>query len=263
MEFNIGKDNITTVQRLPLSVVIITLNEEKHLARCLENLPLCAEIIILDSGSTDKTVEIARSFNANIYFRDFDNFAAQKNAALAKATQKWILSLDADEVCDFALKVQIGQVCSHLSEANCVYRLRRQLVFLGRKMRFGKTADQPIRLFQNGQAIFQNSIHEKLSTNLPVKTLQGILWHYSYDNLTDYLNRFNRYTSEVANQHFTKKRRFYFIKHIIRPWFEFINRYFIRLGFLDGYPGYCFALLSSFYAYMKYAKLYERYLQDS
>jgi glycosyltransferase involved in cell wall biosynthesis len=205
-----------------LSVVLITLNEEARLAQCLGSIPRGAELIVLDSGSTDRTGEIARSFGARVEARPFTTYCEQKNAALALATRDWVLSLDADEVVSPELAQAILRVADSPAGSSAVlsagaspgspggaspvsaaspppspasgavapplckaYRVRRQLVFMGRQLRFGKASDSPVRLIRRGRGHFESDIHERLIPQDPVATLDGDLLHYSYDDLSD------------------------------------------------------------------------------
>ncbi len=246
---------------LDLSVVIITYNEEANIGRCLLSVPKKAEVIIVDSGSTDRTCEIAESFGARIFRRDFTSFSEQKNIACSHATRTWILSLDADEALDPNLQGEIRAICNEpdIPQTISGFRLKRRLVFMGRVMRYGKTTDFPVRLFRRGSCRFEGTVHERLtiSKHNTARLKKGCLFHYSYKDLTDYFNRFNRYTSAIAQDHWRENKKVKMVTHIFRPWFEFVFRYFILLGFLDGYAGYTYALISSLYAYIKYSKLYE------
>lgn len=253
-----------------LSITIITYNEEKNLGRCLKSLPAGAELIVVDSQSTDRTVALAQTFGAKVYQRPFDDYAAQKNAAISWATRTWVLSLDADEELSPELRDSLSQV-SRLpltSDSPHAYRLNRQLHFLGRPLRFGKSSDRPLRFFRRAQAHFEHGIHERLTVagTLAPRPLAGVLHHHSYADLSYYFVRFNHYTSQVAAAHFKQGKRgqtpSWTLRHTLRPGFEFFNRYILRLGFLDGYPGYCYALLSSLYAFVKYAKLRELTLAE-
>lgn len=245
--------------RPDLSVVIIAFNEEANLERCLKSLPPGAEIILLDSESTDRTCAIAQAYGAKVYQRPFSNFAEQKNAAISFASSTWILALDADEELCEELRQAILAVVTLGSPRISGYRLRRRLVFMGRRMKYGKTSDKPLRLFRRGHASYTGSIHEelKLSQGKTAKLMEGTIWHYSYRDLSDYFQRFNRYTSAIAERHAREGQRVPSLTHVLRPWFEFFTRYFLRLGCLDAYPGYTYALISSLYAYIKYAKLVE------
>ena len=251
----------TTGPFLDLSCVIITLNEERRLLACLGSLPKGAEVIVLDSGSTDRTCEIARQAGARVEQRIFTNHADQKNAVMALATRRWVFSVDADEVLDPILVQSVERTVLQGSESIQCYRVTRRLWFMGRRMRFGKTVDHPLRLVLAGSASFTHAIHECLVMvdSAQVGRLTGELAHYSYDNVTDYFTRFNNYTSKIAENHMLNRRSMPSGPvHWLRPWSEFFTRYFLRLGFLDGYPGYCYALFSSLYTFVKYVKLRER-----
>lgn len=245
---------------LDLSVVIIAFNEETQLPRCLSSLPEGVEIIVLDSMSNDRTQDISLAFGAHVYQRPFSNFAEQKNAAIGYATRKWILAIDADEELSQNLKEKLPSLIQNSNAEVSAFRLDRRLIFMGQKMRFGKTRDRPLRLFLRGNGTYQGSIHEEYVPHkgkiVFLKDL--ILWHYSYKDLSDYFMRFNRYTSAIAEQHIANGKNPSFLSHVLRPWLEFFTRYILRLGFLDGYPGYTYALNSSLYAYTKYAKIFEK-----
>ncbi len=233
---------------------MIAFNEADRLPACLAAIPAGVELLVLDSGSTDATMEIARAFGAKVEQRPFDDYASQRNAALAMATREWVFSLDADERITPELAAQLSQLAQLPSEVSGL-TVPRSLVFMGRIMRFGRTQDEPLRIFRRNTGKFLHPIHETvvLSHGM-VRRAQGRLLHESYRDLSDYLARLNRYTSAIAEQ---KPERVSWL-HVLRPWQEFLTRYVGRLGFLDGYPGYAYAWLSSLYAYMKYAKRWEK-----
>lgn len=246
----------------PLSVVVITLNEEENLPRLLATLPAGVELIVLDSGSTDSTVSIAKARGAVVQTRAFDTYANQKNAAIELASRDWIFSLDADEEPSKELWQEILNSIQTTEAA--AWRVRRRLVFLGRPMSYGKTTDAPLRLFRRGQGRFENDIHEEVQLQKVVRlyTTRARMNHYSYRNLHDYFARFNRYTDAVARRHFkaqTKSPSSWV--QMLRFFGEFVWRYIIRLGVLDGHSGLVYALLSSTYVFTKYAKLRE--LEDN
>jgi len=243
--------------QLDLSVIIITKNEQGSLPRCLRSLPEGAEIVVLDCGSTDATAKLAKDAGAMIHHRPFDDYASQKNAAAALATRKWVLSVDADEELSPELRDAVVDIVKADNEK--AFRIKRRLVFLGRKMRFGKTVDEPLRLWPRGMGQFHGEIHEVVQTPLAIGTIRlGELCHFSYATLDDYFSRFNRYTSLVAKRHAASGRKAPpKIIQALRPAVEFMVRYVFRLGFLDGYPGYAYALVSSLYTFIKYAKLRE------
>ncbi len=240
---------------LNISFVLITFNEEDNIRRTIASLPTGAEVIVLDSGSQDATVALAKEAGAKVYFQEFKDYASQKNKALSYASRSWVVSLDADEEIDpllFQSLIALGQAKEAPSSA---FHIKRKLLFMGRILRFGGAEDAPLRVFPRGSAEFSGVIHEKLQFNspIPIKTLPGTLVHRSYRDLTDYFERFNSYTSRVAEQKKDKS----FMLHLLRPWFEFLRRYVFLGGFLDGYPGYTYALISSLYAFVKQAKYFE------
>ena len=245
---------------IDLSVVIITFNEEANIERCLRSLPLGVETVVVDSYSSDKTCEIAARLGARVFKNPFQSYGRQKNHACSLATRRWIFSIDADEEIDVSLRDWLSSFCQNKVEtAGDVFRFRRQLIFMGKTMRFGKCTDYPIRLFLRGNSRFVGDIHEKVATQTAdvKKILAGTMYHHSYKNLTDYFARFNVYTTEIAKNHHASGKKCFLPAHIIRPWFEFFYRYILLGGFLDGYPGYTYALLSSLYSYTKYSKLLE------
>ena len=214
----------------------------------------------MDSGSTDDTLAIASDFGCKLASRSFTDYAEQKNAALAEATRPWVLSVDADEVLTPQLAGAIIKATAGASADIGGFRLQRRLIFMGKKLRFGKASDQPVRLFRRQGARFESKIHEQLKFGAGREgpTVSGELLHYSYDDLTDYFARFNTYTSRIAENHRANGKPMpSHLAHVLRPWAEFVNRYVLRLGILDGYPGYVYALLSAFYTFVKYAKLKE------
>jgi glycosyltransferase involved in cell wall biosynthesis len=242
-----------------LSVIIITLNEAEDLPSCLASLPAHAEIIVVDSGSTDQTVTIARDAGARVITRAFTNYSEQKNAAIDQATCPWIFSIDADETVDPPLRDALERITQTQPQNTTGYTVRRRLWFMGQTLRFGKTTDRPLRLFARDHGRFTGAIHEHLvlSEGIVARINQGCLLHKSYADLSDYFARFNRYTSMVAQEHLRRGKKLPLVRHLLRPWIEFVTRYFLRLGFLDGYAGYVYALNSSLYAFIKYAKAIE------
>jgi len=268
---------------MQLSVVIITYNEEANIGRTLASAqPLVAdgegEIIVVDSGSADRTVEIAKSFGAKVFVEDWKGFAAQKNSAIDKATGKWILSLDADEELDRDLTEFISYVISdspphpkkELLTAMGVglpngdtdgFWIRRRNKFLGRWIEHGGFWPDPkLRLFRRGKGRFEDRlVHEDVQVEgTTAGIVTGALIHDSYPTLSDYIEHMNRYSSLGAEMVAAKgKVRFSFINIVVRPMFTFIYNYFFRLGFLDGREGLLLHLYHAVYVSWKYAKAWE------
>jgi glycosyltransferase involved in cell wall biosynthesis len=279
-----------------LSVVIITYNEEANLARTLESvMPLVrdgkGEIILVDSGSTDRTVEIARSFGGKVFVESWKGYAAQKNSALDKATGEWILSLDADEEVEPELATEITELLSvsgsqtlhkfapgardawikHTDALVVTYEgqrenylagatISRRNQFLGRWIRHGGFyPDEKLRLFKRSAALFENRrVHEDAHTEGLTVRLRAALIHHSYPTLSDYIEHMNRYSSLGAEMAVDKGYRgFSFVNIVLRPATTFVYNYFLRLGFLDGREGLLLHLYHAVYVSWKYAKAWE------
>jgi glycosyltransferase involved in cell wall biosynthesis len=272
-----------------LSVVIITSNEEANIGRTLESVtPLVrdgnGEIIVVDSGSTDRTVEIAKSFGAKVFVEEWKGYAAQKNSAIDKATGDWILSLDADEEvsADFVAHLNRAKRDDGPFQWNVARSidapsedLRRDVdplplaFFISRKNYFlhrwikhgGFFPDPKLRLFARGSARFDENraVHEDAQTNRKTALIKvGVLLHHSYPTLSDYIDHMNRYSSLGAEMVVAKgKVRFSVINIVLRPLATFIYNYFFRLGFLDGREGLLMHLYHAVYVSWKYAKAWE------
>jgi len=268
---------------MQLSVVIITYNEEANIGRTLASVqPLVAdgkgEIIVVDSGSTDRTVEIAKSFSAKVFVEEWKGFAAQKNSAIDKASGAWILSLDADEEVDRDLLSLIPSATSKWEpppkkellaamgfsivphDANG-YWMRRRNKFMGRWIeQGGYWPDPKLRLFRRGIGRFENRlVHEDVLVEGKTGNFRsGAIIHHSYPTLSDYIEHMNRYSSLGAEMVVAKgKIRFSFINIVLRPTFTFIYNYFFRLGFLDGREGLLLHLYHAVYVSWKYSKAWE------
>ena len=268
-----------------VSVVIITHNEEANLARTLESVkPLVTdgrgEIIVVDSGSTDRTVEIAKSYGAKVFVEQWKGYAAQKNSAIDKAVGDWILSLDADEEVERDLARLIAYVISEkqphpkqelLSATGVItsradiegYWIQRRNLFLGRWLRHGGFWPDPkLRLFRRGSGRFENrAVHEDIAFEGKTGQLTGALSaviHHSYPTLSDYIDHMNRYSSLGAEMIVAEGYRgLKAINIVVRPLATFVYNYFFRLGFLDGREGLLLHLYHAVYVSWKYAKAWE------
>ena len=252
-----------------LSVVIITHNEEANIGRTLASVqPLVAdgkgEIIVVDSGSTDRTVEIAKSHGARVFIEDWKGFAAQKNSAIDKATGDWVLSLDADEELSDGLRQEVEEICHGPAEdgfgSENGYWLKRQNYFLGRALRHGGFWPDPkLRMFRRGMGRMENrAVHEAFQVTGPLGTLYDPLLHHSYPTLTDYIDHINHYSSLGAEMAVAKRPRgFSLFNIVVRPWATFTYNYIFRLGFLDGREGLLLHLYHAVYVSWKYAKAWE------
>lgn len=249
-----------------ISVVIITHNEAVNIGRTLASVhSLVAdgkgEIIVVDSGSTDRTVEIAESFGARVFTEKWKGFAAQKNWAIDKATGDWILSLDADEEVEPALADEMNAIFPANPPTINGYWIPRKNKFLGRWIKHGGYWPDPkLRLFRKGAARFEDrAVHEdaRLSDGTALH-LKGSIIHHSYPTLADYIDHMNRYSSLGAEMLVAKGRgRFSAFNIVFRPLATFIYNYFFRLGFLDGREGLLLHLYHAVYVSWKYSKAWE------
>jgi glycosyltransferase involved in cell wall biosynthesis len=249
-----------------LSVVIITFNEEASLGRTLASVqPLVAdgkgEIIVVDSGSTDRTVEIAKSFGAKVFIEKWKGFAAQKNSAIDKAANNWVLSLDGDEEVSAKLAENISSVLKNPSASG--FFIPRKNMFLGRWIQHGGFWPDPkLRLFDRTSGSFgDRAVHETVELRGLAPEMVGVaLLHHSYPTLSDYIEHMNRYSSLGAEMVVAKREgkvRFSVVNIVVRPLATFIYNFFFRLGFLDGREGLLLHLYHAVYVSWKYAKAWE------
>lgn len=243
-----------------LSAVIITLNEERNIARCIDSIKHIAdEIIILDCYSSDNTVEIARSKGAIVHQQKFKGYIEQKNSVLRLASYDFILSLDADEAIDEELGLAI--IGEKEQFGFSAYSMNRFANYCGRFIRHGLWyPDKKIRLFDKRVAEWGGvNPHDKiqLAGDFNVKHLPGNILHYSYNTIEEHIQQNNKLSSIAAYSLYNMGRRIHWIKILINPWWAFFNGYFLRLGFLDGFYGFVIAINTSHQTFLKYIKLYQ------
>ncbi|MBW1992354.1 MAG: glycosyltransferase family 2 protein [Deltaproteobacteria bacterium] len=244
-----------------LSVTIIALNQEENIVPCLESAAFADEIVLVDTGSTDRTVELARGFTDRIFTVDWRGFGATKNFALEQATGDWIFSLDTDERVPPALRQEILEVvCNNGPLAG--YRVPRKNYFCGRWVRrAGWYPDLTLRLFRRGQGRFrEREVHEEVVVDGPVGELKTPLEHYSYHSISEYVARMDRYARLAARELAKAGRRPLAGELFWRPFLTFVQRYFLKLGVLEGRTGYTVSVLAGMYTFLKY--YYLRQLLD-
>ena len=243
---------------MSLSVILITKNEEANLKECLESVSFADEIIVVDSQSSDKTQEIAQSFGAKLEITsDWPGFGPQKNRALNLATQKWVLSIDADERVTPELKEEILAVISSKDAANC-YAIPRSSWYCGRFMKHsGWYPDYVDRLFKRGTAKFSDHlVHERLLPDGSVAKLKNHFLHYSFKDFSQVLKKVDAYSTASAEQAYLKGKRSSVGKAIGHGLWAFIRTYFLRLGFLDGSQGLALAISNAEGTYYRYIKIW-------
>lgn len=275
---------------MQLSVIVITFNEEGNIGRTLASVQALVhdgrgEIIVVDCGSSDRTVEIAKSLGAKIFVEKWKGYAAQKNSALEKASGEWILSLDADEELDAELQRALAELLESLKSLSDIENqanpsstrnasssavigadfdglyIPRRNKFLGRWIKHGGFWPDPkLRLFRRGKGRFEDRlVHEDVHVEGLTRTIQsGALLHHSYPTISDYIEHMNRYSSLGAEMVAAKgKVRFSFVDIAVRPALTFVYNYFFRLGFLDGREGLLLHLYHAVYVSWKYAKAWK------
>jgi glycosyltransferase involved in cell wall biosynthesis len=237
-----------------LSAIVITRNEAANIGACLDTLAFCDERIVVDSGSTDATVEIARGKGARVEFHEWPGFGPQKNYALSLATGDWVLSIDADERVTPELAAAIKAAMADASAAG--FEFPRLSTFCGRQMRHaGWFPDYVLRLFRRGRARFDDAVvHERVICDGPVKRLMPPLMHFAVTRLEDALSRADRYSTASAQALVASGRRVSFLSGIGHGFYSFLRTYVLRAGFLDGAEGFLLAVANaegSYYRYMK------------
>ena len=240
-----------------VTVVILTKNEELNIVGVIENAKKVTEkILLIDSGSTDDTINLAKRHGANVLHREWDNdFSAQRNFALEHVGTDWILYLDADERLDEKLILEIKAVLE--SGTLAMYRFLRQNSAFGRDFKYGVLGpDSVIRFFPKDKVRWQDKVHERPVGDLPVITLKGYLKHYTYRTFEQYVQKMNQYSSIGAQNYYDKQKNVSILgDFIFRPFFAFFKMYILKKGFLEGWLGFVLCLNYANYTLNKYVKL--------
>jgi glycosyltransferase involved in cell wall biosynthesis len=241
-----------------LSVTLITLNEESNIRDCLESVRFADEIIVVDSGSRDLTLSIAKEFKAQVFQEPWKGFAEQKNSAQDKTKGPWVLNIDADERVTEALRLEIQKVLQG-DPPVAGFRMSRKNFFCGQWIRHGGWyPNYQTRLYRKDAGRFAaREVHEQVEVTGPVGTLNSPLEHYTYYSLSDYFKRMDRYSDLSARQYLKEGRRIGWPAIVARSWFTFFQMWILKRGCLDGVNGLLLAVLYSQYTFIKYAKLKE------
>lgn len=244
-----------------LSAVIITFNEEDTIGRCVDSLEgLADDIVVLDSLSTDRTPEICRGKQCRFFQQPFAGYSRQKQDAVDLALHDWVLSFDADEVMTPELKAEIQHFLRSGSPGVNGWYIRRDLVYLGRRMRFGGGSNEKIlRLFNRKHGRFDGAlVHEKVIATGPVATMKGHFLHYSYRDSSHHLARIMEYTNIAAEEQARKGKRVPRIAVPVKFMAAFIRSYVLQGGILEGYAGFLWAFMGGIYSAMKAVRTIER-----
>lgn len=243
-------------QNNKLSVIIITKNESEHITRCLNSVAWADEIIIFDSGSRDNTVELCKAMTPHVFETDWPGFGLQKQRALDKATGGWVLSLDADEQINEALKLEIQQAIEKASYQG--FEIPRLSSYCGKEIKHGGWwPDYVLRLFKKDQGKFSDSlVHERVIVTGTTGKLASPILHESYTSLEEVLSKTNRYSSLGAEMLFNKGKQSSLGLAIFRAIWTFLRTYLLKASFLDGEQGLMLAISNAEVTYYKYLKLH-------
>ena len=239
-----------------LSVTLITLNEERNLPRALASVGgLADEIVVVDSGSRDRTIELARQHGARVFERVWTNFSDQRNFAAVQASHEWILTLDADEELSPELRAELERWKQTTPEA-VAYEMPRRARYLGRWISHsGWYPDRKRRLYRRDKARFAGALHEALQVEGPIGRLEGDLLHYTVESLVEHRAKMEGYTTLAAQELYRAGRRSWLLPLLVAPPWAFLRTYFLQQGFRDGAAGWHIARMAARYVYLKYSKL--------
>ena len=240
---------------MKISATIITYNEERNIARAMESLRCCDEIVVVDSSSSDRTVEIAEKLGARVIENTWPGYAAQKNYAAALATYDWILSLDADEALSEMLEAEIWQLKKTGPKFDS-YTMPRMAQYLGKWiLHSGWYPDRKVRLFDRRKSKWVGEfVHESVVVEGTVGELEANLLHFTCQSLSEHLKTMDRYTTLAAEQLVSVGKKVGWVQLFADPIWTFINTYFLKFGFLDGVEGLAIAWMGSMYQFIKFAK---------
>ena len=245
-----------------VSAVIIVYNEEKNLRECLKTVQWADEIVVVDSHSQDRTVEIARGFTKKIFQKEYKGHIDKKRFAVSKATHDWVFSIDADERVTPELKEGIREVLTQGAVEAVGYDMPRMTRHLERWILHGEWyPDRVTRLFRRSRMRYEGTEpHDRVILEGKRGHLHGLLLHYNYRDFAHQIQTVQTYSDVAAKALFAEGRRAGFRNIVLRPPFKFFKCYILKRGFLDGWPGFIIAATSAFYVLAKYVKLYEMQL---
>lgn len=241
-----------------LTVIITCKNEEHNIEAALKSIQWADEIIVVDSFSTDKTVEIAKKYTDKVWQHEYHSPARQKNWAIPQANNEWILLLDADEQATPELKTEVLSIINQPTDF-VGYWIPRRNFFMGQEVKYsGWQNDAVIRLFKRDDCRYDDvQVHEEIETTGKIGRLNEKLLHYTYKDLGHYLEKIRRYTDWSAQDYKAKTPKVRFFHLVIKPLFRFFKHYILKSGFRDGKVGLIISMLSAWTVFLRYVKLYQ------
>ena len=248
---------------IKLSVILITRNEEKNIRSCLESVKWADEIVVIDQSSTDRTVEISKEYTDRVFVVEAKGYCEpDRMVAIAKARGEWILYIDADERVSPELKEEILMTISSCQRIHNCYYLPRKNYFLGKWIKgCGWYPGYILRLFKKGTVVFSDQIHQDGTTEEECGLLRNDLIHLSYQNLEHYFEKFNRYTSRLAQERYERGARAsilnFWVSFLFKPLSFFLRSYFLQQGWKDGFQGFFICFSSGLVTFVTYVKLWE------
>jgi glycosyltransferase involved in cell wall biosynthesis len=240
-----------------IAVLILTYNEEKNIEECIRSASFADEVVVIDSGSNDRTKNLAESLGAKVYIQVLQSFAAQRNFALEKTDAEWVFYLDADERLTEAAAKEIRQLVE--SEVQAAYEIKRMNIVFGQMMRYGGHGpDYSLRLYPRKAVHWEGVVHENVVIALPTYQMQAVMHHYTYTDWDRYFFKFNQYTTLTAKKLKENGKMASRTDIVLHPIFGFLKFYILKQGFREGFLGFVMAVMHMFYTMVKYLKL--RYL---
>ncbi|GJL56322.1 MAG: glycosyl transferase [Nitrospirales bacterium] len=248
--------------RPTIAALVITKNEERHIAECLESVTWVDEIILVDAQSTDGTVAIAKRFTDCVFIRPWPGFGPQKNFGMEHVTSDWIVIVDADERVSVELAKEIQETLTTVSDDRAAFRVPRRNYFYGQWVRWGGAyPDYQIRLVRRGKAQYNDvAVHENLLVDGQIGTLSAHLDHHTERQITDHFRKFNLYTTLAASEKGKSQQSVAWYHLVCNPLVIFFKTYVVKKGYRDGTRGVIFAVFASMYTFVKYTKLLETHV---
>jgi glycosyltransferase involved in cell wall biosynthesis len=246
------------VDKISVSVYILTFNNRRTIERCLKSLDWADELVVVDSGSTDGTYEICQRHTDKLYRREFQGHRDQYQYAADLTTRQWIMFVDADEEVPPELVEEIGGMLKSRAEDVDGFFVYRRTCYLGKWIRYGGWyPDGEIRLYRRDKGRWEGGLHAKIVVGGKVSVLKNKYLHYTYRDISDQIQTIDRYSNIAAQDMAESGKKFSLLKLLFHPPFRFIKEYLFKSGFRDGLPGLIIVVSTMFYVFIKYAKLWE------